>query len=715
MRQRRPLIALLAAAVIIPLSGLAVGAAQADDLSTLRDPVKREIAQEIITSAENSVLDWYNRYGYIEDIKDGRGYTGGIIGFTSGTSDMLELVERYTAKYPSNPLAKYLPALRSVDGSDSHAGLGSAFVAAWEAEGDVPAFQRAQRDLTREWYFEPSVDLALEDHLNALGQFAYYDAAVVHGFDGMEDIRAAAKARTSTPANGGNETTYLNAFLDERVKEMKKEEAHEDVSRIENAQRVWLKAGNLDLDTPLSWSVYGDPFSIASDPTPRWPLNEIGDGTGTTPTPTPTPTSGVPGTVTLISKNRPTATSSTEGDGFEGAKAVDADATSRWASEEGVDPQWIRVDLGTGATVSKVVLKWEAAYATKYRVEISPDGTTWSTLATESAGNGGTDEFTNLTGTGRYLRIYGTARGTSYGYSLYDLSVFGTAGTDGGDPGGNPGSGAFTVAAAGDIAGQCSTPDEDTCAHFLTADLAQSMDPEFYITLGDNQYDDGHLSDFQNYYSKSWGVFKDRTHPVPGNHEKYDNDYDEDTDRGDEQAYRQYFGAQATPQGKSWYSYDQGNWHFIALNSNLFYDDEQMDWLDADLAANTKPCTVAYFHDPLFTSGEHGNQLSSKPVWTKLEAAGTELVLNGHDHHYERFAPQTSAGATSDTGIVEIIAGLGGVNLRDIEDTPQKNSLFRYNSDYGVLKLNLTDDSFTTQFVTIDGQVQDTSPTYSCH
>ncbi|MBW8763290.1 MAG: chitosanase, partial [Microbacterium sp.] len=417
MRQRRPLLALLAAAIVIPLSGLIATSAQAATTVSLRDPVKREIAQEIVTSAENSVLDWYNRYDYIEDIDDGRGYTGGIIGFTSGTSDMLELVERYTKKYPSNGLAKYLPALRSVDGTDSHAGLGSAYEAAWKAEGAKAAFQRAQRDLTREWYFDPSVDLGLSDKIGALGQFIYYDAAVVHGFDGMQDIRTEARKKAKTPAEGGNETTYLNAFLDARVIEMQKEAAHEDVTRIETAQRVWLRAGNLNLDTPLNWSVYGEAFSIPSNPTPRWPLDEIGGPNPTSsPTPTASPTQN-PGTATLISKNKPVTASTVEGTGFEAAKAVDGNATTRWSSVEGVDPQWVRIDLGTGSTVNKVVLKWEAAYASKYRIETSNDGTTWTTLATEAAGNGGTDEFTNLSGTGRYLRIYGTARGTAYGYS----------------------------------------------------------------------------------------------------------------------------------------------------------------------------------------------------------------------------------------------------------------------------------------------------------
>jgi chitosanase len=111
-------------------------------------------------------------------------------------------------------------------------------------------------------YFNPSVALAKQDGLNALGQFAYYDAAVVHGFDGMKSVRERALRRAATPADGGSEVTYLHRFLDERVVEMKKEAAHEDVTRIEKAQRRFLREGNLHLNLPLRWSVYGDPFSI---------------------------------------------------------------------------------------------------------------------------------------------------------------------------------------------------------------------------------------------------------------------------------------------------------------------------------------------------------------------------------------------------------------------------------------------------------------------
>lgn len=139
---------------------------------------------------------------------------------------------------------------------------------------------------------------------------------------------------------------------------------------------------------------------------------------------------------TLISQGRPATASSLESPAFPASAAVDGSSATRWASVEGVDPQWIQIDLGAGASVSRVLLKWEAAYASKYKVQISADGATWTTLKDETAGNGGTDDITGLSGSGRYLRIYGTARGTSYGYSLYEAQVYGTAGGGTGNPGG---------------------------------------------------------------------------------------------------------------------------------------------------------------------------------------------------------------------------------------------------------------------------------------
>ncbi len=232
----------------------------------LNDPRKKDIAMQLVSSAENSSLDWRAQYRYIEDIGDGRGYTAGIIGFCSGTGDMLDLVEEYTARSPGNVLAKYLPALRRVDGTDSHAGLDPTFTDDWRAAADDPVFRQAQDFERDRVYFDPAVRQAKQDGLRALGQFIYYDAIVMHGpgsspvsFGG---IRAAALRRAKAPAQGGGETAYLDAFLDARVAAMKTEEAHSDTSRVDTAQRVFLRAGNLDLDPPLAWQVYGDSYRI---------------------------------------------------------------------------------------------------------------------------------------------------------------------------------------------------------------------------------------------------------------------------------------------------------------------------------------------------------------------------------------------------------------------------------------------------------------------
>jgi chitosanase len=231
--------------------------------SGLDNPRKKEYAMELVSSAENSTLNWRGQYGYIEDIGDGRGYTGGIVGFCSGTSDMLALVTEYTRRKPANVLAKYLPALRTVDGSDSHAGLDPGFTAAWKAAAADPVFQKTQEDERDLMYFNPAVTLAKTDGLRALGQFAYYDAAVMHGMSGLRSIRADTLTVAKTPRQGADETVWLSAFLDARVREMRTEEAHSDTTRVDTAQRVFLSHSNLDLNGPLAWKVYGDRYSIA--------------------------------------------------------------------------------------------------------------------------------------------------------------------------------------------------------------------------------------------------------------------------------------------------------------------------------------------------------------------------------------------------------------------------------------------------------------------
>ncbi|MER6614335.1 chitosanase [Streptomyces xantholiticus] len=236
----------------------------------LADPAKKEIAARLVASAENSTLDWRSQYGVIEDIGDGNGYTAGIIGFCSGTNDMLQLVEHFTERHPGNPLARYLPALREVDGSDSHEGLGAPFEAAWAKAAQDPAFREAQDLMRDRIYFDPAVRLAKMDGLSTLGQFIYYDAMVLHGPglgpQGFYGIREAAMAAADTAAEGGDEKAFLGAFLDagRHVISRQKTEQTRDSSRIDTAQRVFLRQGNMDLQTPLEWRVYGETFRIDS-------------------------------------------------------------------------------------------------------------------------------------------------------------------------------------------------------------------------------------------------------------------------------------------------------------------------------------------------------------------------------------------------------------------------------------------------------------------
>ena len=233
----------------------------------LTAPHEKDIAMQVVSSAENSSLDWRAQYKYIEDIGDGRGYTAGIIGFCSGTGDMLEVVEAYTDAEPGNVLAKYLPALREVNGTDSHDGLDPNFPADWRRAAADPAFQKAQDDERDSVYFNPAVNQAKSDGLRALGQFIYYDAMVMHGpgndADSFGGIRRTAIAKAKPPAQGGSEVTYLNAFLDARKAAMKREEAHSDTSRVDTEQRVFLNNGNLDFTPPLTWKVYGDSYTIS--------------------------------------------------------------------------------------------------------------------------------------------------------------------------------------------------------------------------------------------------------------------------------------------------------------------------------------------------------------------------------------------------------------------------------------------------------------------
>ncbi len=248
-----------------------------DRASGLFAPDKKDIAMQLVSAAENSSINWKCQYRYIEynvekDKDKNRGYTAGIVGFTSKTGDMLEVVKRFDRNSGDNLLRKYIRALEeSVDSKCQHR-LGEEFVEAWQKSDEEhrEAFREAQDYVRDEKYFNPAVCQAQCDGLKTLGQFIYYDAMVMHGPDSkmkeeisFDRIRADAMKKAKTPANGGDETTYLNAFMSIRVEFMKREADHKgNIDRVKNMQQEFLKAKNFDLNPPLRFKVYDDLFEI---------------------------------------------------------------------------------------------------------------------------------------------------------------------------------------------------------------------------------------------------------------------------------------------------------------------------------------------------------------------------------------------------------------------------------------------------------------------
>jgi hypothetical protein len=255
---------------------------------------------------------------------------------------------------------------------------------------------------------------------------------------------------------------------------------------------------------------------------------------------------------------------------------------------------------------------------------------------------------------------------------------------------------------AGDIAACSSDGDE------ATAELLDRFPDATVFTLGDNAYDDGTASQFADCYGPSWGRHKARTRPSPGNH-----DYHTSGASG----YFGYFGALAGESERGYYSYDLGEWHLIALNSNIGMaaGSAQEQWLRADLATNTKQCTLAYWHHARFSSAKHGNSSAVLPLWEALYEAGADLVLSGHDHSYERFAPQTpSGGADPIRGIRQFVVGTGGRSHYALESR-QLNSEAFDDMSFGVLKLTLSATGYAWEFVPAAGANFRDAGTGQCH
>jgi hypothetical protein len=260
------------------------------------------------------------------------------------------------------------------------------------------------------------------------------------------------------------------------------------------------------------------------------------------------------------------------------------------------------------------------------------------------------------------------------------------------------------IAAAGDISVHCQAAG---CGARETSDLVLRIDPAAVLALGDLQYPEGALSDFRSYYDATWGRFKDRTRPAPGNHEYITEDA---------QGYFRYFGSAARPAGKSYYSFDLGEWHLISLDSMAAHDpgSAQVTWLADDLAASSRRCVLAFWHHPRFSSGTvHGGNDSVGTFWDALYAARADVVLTGHEHNYERFEPLRPDGQVAADGVRSFVVGSGGASHYRL-GSPEPGSAFRDDTDFGVLRMVLRHGAYDWRFLGTKGEVLD-SGTGRCH
>ncbi len=279
------------------------------------------------------------------------------------------------------------------------------------------------------------------------------------------------------------------------------------------------------------------------------------------------------------------------------------------------------------------------------------------------------------------------------------------------------------IAAAGDIACDPSSPtynsgngSSTSCHQKYTSNLLVNTGLTAVLDLGDNQYNCGGYTAYKEVYDPTWGRVLSMTHPVPGNHEYLTSG---GTDCGSNAAgYFEYFGSSAGPSGKGYYSYNIGAWHIIALNSNCSQvggcgsGTPQYNWLKNDLATHSNFCTLAYWHHPLFSSGGY-TSAAVKAFWDLLYTYHADVVLNGHAHIYERFAPQTPSGTASTSGMREFIVGTGGGNHTAI-GTIAANSQVINNNTFGVLRLILHSGSYVWSFTPESGATFTDSGSTAC-
>jgi hypothetical protein len=273
--------------------------------------------------------------------------------------------------------------------------------------------------------------------------------------------------------------------------------------------------------------------------------------------------------------------------------------------------------------------------------------------------------------------------------------------------------GASVLIGVGDIASCDSEGDEQTARlvdSVLKADSVAGVSDAVF-TLGDNTYPDGAASEFAICFTPSWGDSAKRImakiHPSVGNHEHL-------SERA--APYYQYFGSKAGPDKRGYYSYDLGEWHIIVLNSEIIVNSSftaaerkaQEDWLRAEFEGPQKVCTLAYWHHARFSSGWHRGESRLQPIWQILADGGASVILSGHDHHYERFLPQSPAGiADSVNGMVQYVVGTGGGELRGFSGRPAPNSAAQVEGHFGVLKLSLGKGEYSSAFLDAGGRVYD--------
>jgi 3',5'-cyclic AMP phosphodiesterase CpdA len=274
-------------------------------------------------------------------------------------------------------------------------------------------------------------------------------------------------------------------------------------------------------------------------------------------------------------------------------------------------------------------------------------------------------------------------------------------------------SGASILMGVGDIAVCNGTGDDSTAMivdSLLKADSVAKV-KDAVITIGDNAYDSGTTREFALCWGRSWGDTAKRImksiHPAPGNHEYESNGAT---------PYFAYFGASAGDPQKGYYAYDVGEWRVFSLNSEIPENSRfsaldrrgQEDWLRADLKSNNKKCEVAYLHRPLYSSGVHGGTASLSALYAIMYEGGVDLVLAGHEHSYERFAPMAPSGALDTlTGITQIIVGTGGAALRGFEPPTAPNSMSQIQGHHGILKLTLGAGAWRSAFIDVKGGVWD--------